>query len=86
MGKIKIAIILILIFWCGSSVRIVDADRGQIVSPSNVKIDSATTEINMVLPDEIQRLENDRDRRMKSTEDKIASLEVRLNNLEQFHK
>ena len=83
MTKIKIAIAIILIFWCGSSIKIVKGGgKGQIVSSETVKIDSGTTEIKMVSPDEIQRIEDDRDREYKILESRIFLLEVKLSKLE----
>lgn len=83
MGKLKIAIVLILIFWCGSSVKIVKSGgSGQIVSPEIIKIDSTTKEIQVVTPDEVQRMENDRDRQMKNIKAEIALLTIRISKLE----
>lgn len=80
--KIIIAVACLLLLWAAFSVRVVRAGRKQIVSAETVKIDTTTKEIRVVSPDEIQRLEDDRDRAMKVLEDEIALLEIRLSKLE----
>lgn len=82
----RIEIIIIIacfsLVWIVWSVGIIKAGRKQIVSTETVKIDTTTKEIRFVSPDEIQRLEDDRDRGMKILEDEIGLLKVRLSKLE----
>lgn len=79
---IKIIIACFLLVWAVSSVRIVKAGRKQIVSAETVKIDTTTKEIQYVSPDEIQRLEDDRDRDVERLEDEIKRLKKRVLKLE----
>jgi len=58
------------------------ADAGQIVSTEKVKIDSTKTEIKIVSPDEIQRLETDRDNEYTRLRYEIESLKRRVAKLE----
>jgi len=74
MRVIKIIIALIL---CAGI-----TDAGQIVSTEKVKIDSTKTEIKIVSPDEIQRLETDRDNEYTRLRYEIESLKRRVAKLE----
>ena len=78
---VKIIVALGLILWAVSTVKFVKAGK-QIVSSETVKVDSTLKEIKLVTPDEIQRLEDDRDRDIKVLEDAITSIKARLDTLE----
>jgi polyhydroxyalkanoate synthesis regulator phasin len=82
MNVFKIAIVLGFLIWFSLSVKFVESDAGQIVSEEKVSIDTVANEIKMVTPDEIQRLENDRDREMTLLKGEMAELRDRVTKLE----
>jgi len=73
MRVIKIIVALIL---CAGI-----TDAGQIVSTEKVQVDS-TKEIKIVSPDEIQRLENERDNTIEIMRREIQDLQIRVARLE----
>jgi len=73
MRVIKIIVALIL---CAGI-----TDAGQIVSTEKVQTDS-TKEIKIVSPDEIQRLENERDRDIELLKREVQELQLRVKKLE----
>ena len=82
MKVFKIAIILGLLIWFTLSVRFVESNAGQIVSTEKVSIDSTITEINIVSPDEIERLEGDRDCEINQMKQDIEVLKRKVATLE----
>lgn len=80
--KIIVAAICLLLVWAAFNVRIVKAGKGRIVSHEVVKFDSLTKQIEMVTPDEVQRLEDERDRDIEQLKNEIAQLRARVLKLE----
>jgi TolA-binding protein len=80
MKIFKIIVILGIAVWFIAGVRFTRA--GQIVSTEKVVIDSTVKEFKRVSPDEIQRLENDRDLEIAKMQGQIAELQIRVAKLE----
>lgn len=85
MRTIKIIIALAFLTGFAVNVRIVESGAGQIVSAEKIAIDPAeggVKEIKMVTPDEVQRLEDSRDREIELIKRDIALLKNKVAKLE----
>lgn len=83
--RIKIIVVTtgLLLLWASFDIKIVKGGgKGRIVSREIVKIDSLVKQIEYVTPDEVQRLEGERDRDVDRIEEEIRHLKVRVLKLE----